>query len=93
MGIQSRQAESGQATHHRTQHRQGHESAVPAAMVGQEQTCGHAGHAGQGKRRHHKAGGATPPAGGFFDATATYHGAIAPTGTAWTAGWTSYSAN
>jgi hypothetical protein len=40
-----------------------------------------------------QSGGATPPAGGFFDATATYHGAIAPTGTAWTAGWTSYPAN
>ena len=36
-------------------------------------------------------GGATPPAG--FDATATYHGAFAPTGAAWTAGWTSFPAN
>lgn len=40
-----------------------------------------------------QSGGATPPAGGFFDTTATYHGAIAPTGTAWTAGWTSFPAN
>jgi hypothetical protein len=32
-------------------------------------------------------GGATPPAGGFFDTTATYVGAVAPTGTPWYAGW------
>jgi hypothetical protein len=32
-------------------------------------------------------GAATPPAGGFFDATATYVGAVAPTGTPWYAGW------
>lgn len=38
-----------------------------------------------------ESGGATPPAG--FDATATYHGAFAPTGAAWTAGWTSFPAN
>ena len=39
-----------------------------------------------------ESGGATPT-GAFFDATATYHGAFAPTGAAWTAGWTSYPAN
>lgn len=39
-----------------------------------------------------EAGGATP-AGAFFDAAATYHGAIAPTGEAWTAGWTAFPAN
>jgi hypothetical protein len=32
-------------------------------------------------------GGATPPSGGFFDASATYVGAVAPTGTPWYAGW------
>jgi len=33
-------------------------------------------------------GGGTPPAaGGFFDVTATYVGAVAPTGTPWYAGW------
>lgn len=40
-----------------------------------------------------QSGGATPPSGGFFDTTATYHGAFAPTGAAWTAGWTSFPAN
>jgi len=34
-------------------------------------------------------GGATPPADGFFDVSATYVGAIAP-GADWTAGWTAY---
>jgi hypothetical protein len=33
-------------------------------------------------------GGATPPDDGFFDATATFVGAVGPTD--WTAGWTSY---
>ena len=40
-----------------------------------------------------QSGGATPPAGGFFDTTATYHGAFAPTGASWTAGWTSFPTN
>ena len=34
-------------------------------------------------------GGATPPADGFFDVSATYVGAVAP-GADWTAGWTAY---
>lgn len=32
-------------------------------------------------------GGDAPPLGGFFDASATYVGAVAPTGTPWYAGW------
>ena len=59
--IQTRQAVGGQATHPCAQHRQGNEGAVPAAMVGQQQARRHTGHAGQGKRRHHKAGGAAAP--------------------------------
>ena len=37
--------------------------------------------------------GAVPPAGGFFDMTATYAGAFAPGGTDWTAGWTAFPAD
>ena len=40
-----------------------------------------------------EAGGATPPADGFFDTAAVYHGAFAPTGALWTAGWTAFPAN
>jgi hypothetical protein len=36
-------------------------------------------------------GGATPPSDGFFDATATYVGAVGATD--WTAGWTAYPQN
>lgn len=36
-------------------------------------------------------GGATPPADGFFDATATYVGAFGSTD--WTAGWTTHAVN
>lgn len=36
-------------------------------------------------------GAATPPAGGFFDTTATFRGAVGSTD--WTAGWTAYPAN
>jgi hypothetical protein len=36
-------------------------------------------------------GGATPPAGGFFDTAATFRGAFGSVD--WTAGWTSYPAN
>ncbi|MCS6797773.1 MAG: hypothetical protein NZ898_04455 [Myxococcota bacterium] len=33
---------------------------------------------------------ATPPSGGFFDMSATYLGAVAPTGTPWYEGWTAF---
>jgi len=35
----------------------------------------------------------TPPNDGFFDTSATYLGAVAPTGTPWYAGWTSTAVN
>jgi hypothetical protein len=38
-------------------------------------------------------GGATPPAGGFFDQTATFVGAVKDTAGDWTAGWTAYPSN
>lgn len=41
-------------------------------------------------------GAGTPPAGGFFDATATFVGAVRPGASGaddWTTGWTSYPAN
>lgn len=38
-----------------------------------------------------RTGAGTPPAGGFFDATATYVGAMGDTD--WTTGWTSFPAN
>ena len=49
-------------------------------------------HPGAGSPAMTAANAATPPNDGFFDATATYLGAVGGTDD-WTLGWTAYPAN